>query len=103
MTIGRTDEQETPLVAKAVACRIRVWGLFGETRLGQRSCMHRVEGRTHDRTRSERQIEQRNPSLGGPSTRATTPPAHKDFDTRTLPVTAYTPNRPLQEFRDNIR
>ena len=66
MAIGRTDEQETPLGAKAIACRIRVWGLFGETHLGQRSCRHRVKGRTHDRTRSERQIKQKTLALQGP-------------------------------------
>ncbi len=57
MANGRTDEQDTPLGAKASRCRIRVWGLFGETHLGQRSCS-RVEGRTHDRTRSVSQIKQ---------------------------------------------
>jgi len=57
MANGRTDEQDTPLVAKASQCRIRVWGLFGETHLGQRSCS-RVEGRIHDRTRSVSQIKQ---------------------------------------------
>ena len=65
MAIGRTDEQEIPLGAKAIACRIRVWGLFGETHLGQRSYRHRVKGRTHERTRSERQIEQKNPCAPG--------------------------------------
>jgi hypothetical protein len=43
MAIGRTGEQETPLVAQALACRVRVWGLFGETHLGQRSSRHRVK------------------------------------------------------------
>jgi len=57
MANGRTDEQDTPLGAKASRCRIRVWGLFGETHLGQRSCS-RVEGRTDDRTRSVSQIKQ---------------------------------------------
>ncbi len=57
MANGRNDEQDTPLVAKASQGRIRVWGLFGETHLGQRSCS-RVEGRTHDRTRSVSQIKQ---------------------------------------------
>ncbi len=28
--IGRADERETPLVAQAFRCRIRVWGLFAE-------------------------------------------------------------------------
>jgi hypothetical protein len=70
MAIGRTDEQETPFGAKAIACRIRVWGLFGETHLGQRSYRHRVKGRTHDRTRSERQIKQKTLALQGPSTHA---------------------------------
>ncbi len=37
MAAGRTDEQDTPSGAKASRCRIRVWGLFGETHLGQRS------------------------------------------------------------------
>jgi hypothetical protein len=73
MAVGRTDEQETPLVAKACPCRIRVWDLFGETHLGQRSYRHRVKGRTHDRTRSERQIAQKALALQGPSTHATTP------------------------------
>jgi hypothetical protein len=63
MANGRTDEQGTPLVAGAFRCRLRVWGLFGETHLGQRSCS-RVEGRTHDRTRSVSQIKQ-NPLRSG--------------------------------------
>ncbi len=54
---GRTGEQDTPRAARASRCRPRVWGLFGETHLGQRSCS-RVEGRTHDRTRSVSQIKQ---------------------------------------------
>jgi len=58
MANGRTDEQGTPLVAWAARCRIHVWGLFGETHLGQRSCS-RIEGRTHDRTRSVSQIKQK--------------------------------------------
>ena len=57
MANGRTDEQGTLLVARAPRCRLRVWGLFGETHLGQRSSS-RVEGRTHDRTRSVSQIKQ---------------------------------------------
>ncbi len=57
MANGRTDEQDTPFGARASRCRIHVWGLFGETHLGQRSCS-RVEGRTHDRTRSVSQIKQ---------------------------------------------
>src|SRR5215203_5710600 len=66
MAIGRTDEQATPFGAKPIACRIRVCGLFGETHLGQRSCRHRVKGRTHERTRSERQIKQKTLALQGP-------------------------------------
>ncbi len=55
MAIGRTDEQGIPAVTQAHRRRHSVWGLFGETHLGQRSCS-RVEGRTHDRTRSVSQI-----------------------------------------------
>ncbi len=57
MANGRTAEQDIPLVARVSRCRLRVWGLFGETHLGQRSCS-RVEGRTHDRTRSVSQTIQ---------------------------------------------
>jgi len=78
MAIGRTDEQATPFGAKPIACRIRVCGLFGETHLGQRSCRHRVKGRTHERTRSERQIKQKTLALQGPSTHATRCPG-SDF------------------------
>ena len=56
MANGRTDEQDTPIVAEASPSRIRVWGFFGETHLGQRSSTAN-KGRTHDRTRSVSQIQ----------------------------------------------
>jgi hypothetical protein len=37
MAAGRADGRNTPLGAKASRSRIRVWGPFGETHLGQRS------------------------------------------------------------------
>lgn len=67
MAIGRTDEQGIPAVTQAHRRRHSVWGLFGETQLGQRSFVPHQVGRKHDRTRTTRQITQKALAPQGPS------------------------------------